>query len=93
MSTNITTTKTGSKILQDVNAIKYILNDVDDYSQPNTKYLGKENSEGDWQIVKIVEGSGMSFYYASKKNNPNITNYNDAFSNRLTLNYTKFSSS
>ena len=65
----------------------YVTNDVDDYSEDNVLYVGKENIEGKWIIMKIDMNSGIVIRGASEVNNPTVTSYADAWSNRLTLNY------
>lgn len=63
----------------------YVTNDLDDAS-PIT-YIGKSNGAS-WEVQKVTEtGSDLSIRYATISNNLTITNYSDAWDNRLTLTY------
>jgi hypothetical protein len=63
----------------------YVTNDLDDVF-PIT-YIGKSNGT-DWEVQKVTEsGSDLSIRYATISNNLTITNYSDAWDNRLTLTY------
>ena len=66
---------------------EYTVNDIDNYTNANITYIGMEDRDGNWVIVKIDSTTGIVIRYASKKNNPNITDYATAWSNRTTLNY------
>jgi hypothetical protein len=63
----------------------YQLNDLDD-STP--LYVGKAKVTGVWLVERFNETTG-SKDYANVSNNPSITNYGDAWTNRLTLNFLK----
>jgi hypothetical protein len=70
---------------------KYVLNHVDNETIPDTVFLCKESSTGEWHFQRI-ETTGIKVYsYASQKNNPTITNYTDAYNDRTTLSYGLFS--
>ena len=63
------------------------INNFDDTSDPNIIYIGHEHPDGDWQITKIDKTSGYVFTYATHKLNSAIVDYNDAWTNHLTLSY------
>lgn len=76
----------------DVNVVNiilqnYITNDIDDYSESNIMYVGKEDKFGNWLILKIDMNTGTIIRGASNKNNNTITTYIDAWNNRLSLTY------
>ena len=63
----------------------YVTNDLEE-SAPIT-YIGKSNGI-DWEVQRLTEtGSGLNIRYATINNNLTITNYSDAWTNRLTLTY------
>lgn len=63
----------------------YSLNNLDD-STP--LYVGKSKIDGVWLIEKFDETTG-SKDYANESNNPSFTDYENAWLNRLTLDYVK----
>jgi len=65
-------------------------NDVESASSTLT-YVGKEDASGAWLIMKIDESSGTSIQYATVSNNPTVTSYSNAWSNRATLTYGDYS--
>ena len=57
-----------------------------------TTYTGEEDVDGNWIVRKIVKtGSNISMSYATKKNNEGITNYTDAWDNKVGLIYDSYS--
>jgi len=68
----------------------YKTNDIDD-STANITYIGKEDEEGNWLIIKVDETSGVSITYATNSNNPTVTTYSNAWSNRTSLTYSTYS--
>lgn len=57
-----------------------------------TTYTGEEDVDGNWIVRKIVKtGSNIQMSYATIKNNPAITDYQDAWDDRATLEYGRFS--
>jgi len=65
------------------------VNDIAEESSTVT-YIGMENSEGNWYLKKIDTTSGNSFSHATITNNPSVTTYSSAWSNRATLTYQDF---
>lgn len=70
---------------------EYKTNNVDDYSQTDIFYVGKENPGGSWLIERIDATTGVVKTYATVDNNPRITSYSSSWSSRLTLTYGQFS--
>lgn len=70
---------------------KYQTNDIDKVSD-TLFYVGKESSIAEWLLVKIDTTSGAALLYASITNNPSYTTYTNAWIDRSTLTYQKFSS-
>ena len=66
---------------------EYTVNDIDNYTNANITYIGMEDKDGRWIVVKIDSSTGIVVRYASQKNNPSITDYTTAWNNRTTLNY------
>lgn len=60
---------------------KYSLNGIEEGTDT---YLGLINESGDYKIIK-VDATSMS--YATAGNNPTVTSYTDAWTNKLTLTY------
>lgn len=50
-------------------------------------YSGKQDGAGNWLVVKMDESSGISILYATVKNNPTVTSYALAWTNRAILIY------
>ena len=69
--------------------IDYAINDVDD--QDTIIYIGMQNQDGEWLIVKIDLTSDTNYVmrYATQKNS-GYTTYNDAWTNRTSLTYDIF---
>jgi hypothetical protein len=67
-------------------------NYIDNYTTTNVVYICQENSEGTWLTMKIDQtGNFPVLTYATIKNNPTMTNFTDAYTNRTTLNYNLYS--
>lgn len=66
---------------------KYVIHNIDEPTNTTT-YIGKETATGTWLIQFLLEvGKTTTITYANVSNNPLVSNYGDAWSNRLTLNY------
>ncbi len=65
----------------------YFTNNVDDQTTDGVIYVGKEDKDGNWLIVKMDFSSGISITGASIKNNSTYTAYADAWSARESLIY------
>lgn len=52
-----------------------------------TIYIGKLNTFREWLVQKLDTSSGTSMTYATVKNNPSVTSYADAWTNRASLTY------
>lgn len=62
-------------------------NDSDQVDETNS-YVGEENLDGSWRIKKVsVSGNVTSTRYATKKNNPSVESYADAWTDRASLTY------
>jgi len=70
---------------------EYGTNDVDTTSQTSVVYIGEETQTGVWIISKIDTTSNVVFTYATPLNNSTITEYSQAWSERLSLIYSVFS--
>lgn len=68
--------------------VEYGINDIDDTGL--ITYIGKETADGTWVINKLDTTSGIVVTYASIDNNPTITSYQDAWTDRATLTYGLF---
>jgi len=66
---------------------EYILQDVDETTTTSVTYLGKENTDGTWLIVKIDESSDTSFRYANESNNESYITYATAWAAITSLTY------
>lgn len=64
----------------------YQLNDLEDAA---TAYFGLSDKDGKWLLKKFVDAAG-TMRYANESNNPTITDYSTAWTNRATLNYNLF---
>ncbi len=64
----------------------YLTLDVDEASATIT-YVGKEDKDGNWLIMKIDTTAGTFIRYASKKNNPSYADYASAWTDRALLVY------
>jgi len=66
----------------------YSPSDIDEGNDPDADYYGFTTIEGDWYILKVLDGS---YTYAFPSYNPLYDNYADAWTNRATLTYKEFS--
>lgn len=58
----------------------------------NITYTGEEDVDLHWIVRKIVKsGSNLTMTYATQVNNPLVTNYDDAWDNKDSLVYNKYS--
>lgn len=64
----------------------YQLNDLEDAA---TSYFGLSDKDGKWLLKKFVDSAG-TMRYANESNNPTVTDYSTAWTNRATLNYNLF---
>lgn len=64
----------------------YQLNDLEDAA---TSYFGLSDKDGKWLLKKFVDAAG-TMRYANESNNPTVTDYSTAWTNRATLNYNLF---
>lgn len=64
---------------------EYQMNDKTD--DATIVYVGLEDSAGDWILQKLDYTSGLSRRFATKLNNPTVTSYTDAWTDRETLTY------
>lgn len=66
---------------------KYVLHNIDEPTG-NLTYMGKENTDGDWLVSKIVEsGQTTTLTYANLSNNSGQASLTAAWTNRATLTY------
>lgn len=70
----------------------YGTNNIDEASATVT-YIGKEDADGAWYIMKIDTSSGTAFTYATVSNNPTLTSYTLAWAGRAAATYAAYSSS
>jgi hypothetical protein len=66
--------------------VAYFLND---FLNGDPLYIGKSAGGNTWLIQRYGVSSG-AMVYATQANNPSVTNYADAWANKLTLNYGKY---
>jgi len=64
-------------------------NDIDEASETIT-YIGKEDANGGWQIMKIDTTSGTAITYATAANNPGYASYATAWEARTMLTYSSY---
>ena len=69
---------------------RFSTNDVEEASSSLT-YVGKEDADGQWALVKIDESSDTSIQYATVSNNPTKTTYTTAWADRASLTYQNYS--
>jgi hypothetical protein len=67
---------------QVLNIEKYAVCNIEEID--TTTYIRKQDILGNWLIIKIEEGSVLSISYATQKNNPTITSYDLAWTNKTT---------
>lgn len=63
------------------------LNDVDKTTSATVIYIGYSDERGNWLFKKIDTTADISARYATKKNNPTITTYAGAYTDRVSLDY------
>lgn len=73
------------------NDTRYAVSRLDDFTDPNLIYVGKEDSAGGWQAVKLDLNSGIVITYASIINNPSISSLDAAWNSRTSLIYGPYS--
>lgn len=67
---------------------KYATNHLDDYTTTSVTYVGQEDKDGVWKIIKIDEtGNFPVFTFASITNNPTLTTYTLAWAGRVAATY------
>jgi len=64
----------------------YLLNNLVD---GNPLYVGKVTARGVWLLQKFNTTSGVMLY-ANQSNNPTYTDYDTAWANYASLNYTEY---
>ena len=64
----------------------FFVNDTDEISK-TLLYVGEASELGVWKIKKITGDKSLVVRYATMENNPLITSYIDAWTDRLTLTY------
>lgn len=69
---------------------KYKTNNMDETSTASVTYVGQEDSEANYLILKVDETSDTEITYATIVNNPTKTTYALAWTDRLTLDYKKW---
>jgi hypothetical protein len=79
----------GKPVVATEDSSSFHLNEVAE-SAPIT-YIGSENADGDWLINKVDETSGIVSGWASEVNNPTVTTYTAAWTDRATLTYGNYS--
>lgn len=86
------TSNTLERMVQPTGDSKYATNHLDDYTTTSVTYVGQEDKDGTWKIIKIDEtGNFPVFTYASISNNATKTTYSDAWTDRVTLTYNVYS--
>ena len=81
-----------SVVVTDDEARVFQTNDIDDYTTSNVTYIGKEKSDGTWWIVKIDETGDYAVKgHATVTNNPTLTTYTLAWTDRVTATYSDYS--
>lgn len=88
-------TSSGAEARATVNENNELVVTTDDtwglnHSEENgeTTYLGRQNVSGEYRIMKIVaSGELQTLTYATIRNNPSVTTYSNAWTNRTTLTY------
>ena len=68
----------------------YSTNNIDEASSTIT-YIGKEDRDGNWIVMKIDTSSGTSISYATKINNSSYADYSSAWAARTSLTYENYS--
>lgn len=67
----------------------YGVNDISPKSG-NTTWIGKQDKDARWMVMKIDETTGADFGYATTKNNSSVTSYSSAWTNKATLTYNDY---
>ena len=75
------------EILDKLNIGDYYTNDIDNFSEVDIMYIGKEKRDGTWLIMRIDMVNGTVIRGANIVNNSTYENYSTAWDNRLSLNY------
>lgn len=71
---------------------RYFTNHLDDYTTTSVTYVGLEDKDGIWYMLKIDETGNFPVYtYATVSNNPLLTTYALAWAARTTATYGVFS--
>lgn len=103
---NVTGTVVGSKMAMDVNLLggsvgssvvidlgdkinTFDLYQLNDFTDAATSYFGLSDKDGTWLVKRLIDASG-TMRYANESNNPTVTDYSTAWTNRATLNYDLF---
>lgn len=68
----------------DVGISTYKTNDIE---SGTTSYFGKSSPEGYWALIQLT---GSVVGYATATNNPSVTTYSSAWTNRATLTYGRY---
>lgn len=72
-------------------SLNFGVNHLDDYTTTSVTYVGKEDKDGVWWIIKIDEtGNFPVFTHATVTNNPTLTSYTLAWTSRVTATYNVF---
>lgn len=89
---NVTVDASGNSIDQYELTSNYEVNHVDDYTTTSVTYVGKEDRDGVWWIMKIDEsGNFPVITHATVTNNASLTSYSAAWTARVTATYGVFS--
>ena len=78
--------KRGGVVVATTNSVEFNLNNLDDSGDP-IFYICGEDGDGGWIIKKMDTTTGVVTTWANQNNNPTVTNYSDAYTNRATLTY------
>ena len=74
-----------------VSNARYYTNHLDDFTTANITYVGQEDVDGVWRIIKIDETSNFPvFTYATITNNVTLTDYATAWAARTTATYNTY---
>lgn len=68
---------------------RFSVNDIEESG--DVTYIGKEDKQGNWYVIKIDESSDIVINHATEDNNDETT-YTTAWTNRASLTYEDFSS-
>jgi hypothetical protein len=71
---------------------KYATNAVDSTTTTDVVYIGKEDKEGEWLVLKIDSTTDpVILTYATESNNSSYTTYTTAWAARASLTYKNYS--